>query len=302
MGSRILISGASGLVGSTLLPALEAGGAQVVRLARGTDTKSTSSANSIPWDPAKPLSPDAVSGFDAVIHLAGESVLGRWTAAKKARIRDSRVGPTTNLARALGQAREKPKVFLSASAIGFYGNRGDEVLTEDSSSGTGFAAELSRDWENAALPATEAGIRTAQMRMGIILGKTGGALQTMLPPFKMGVGGKLGDGRQWMSWIDVEDVVGAIQHLIAARQVHGPVNMVAPGPVTNAEFTKTLGSVLSRPTFLPMPAFAARLAFGQMADELLLASQRIQPVQLLSTGYVFRFPDLRASLQRILKG
>lgn len=288
------------MVGSALVPALEAAGAQVVRLARATE-HGTPRTKSIPWNPAQPISPDEVSGFDAVIHLAGESVLGRWTAAKKARIRDSRVGPTTNLARALGQAREKPKVFLSASAIGFYGNRGDEVLTEDSASGSGFVTEVSREWEAAASPATEAGIRTAQMRMGIILGKNGGALQSMLPPFKMGVGGRLGDGHQWMSWIDLQDVVGAIQHLIAADQARGPVNMVAPKPVPNIEFTKTLGSVLSRPTIFPVPAFAAKLAFGQMGEELLLASQRIQPARLLSTGYVFRFPELRSSLERILK-
>jgi uncharacterized protein (TIGR01777 family) len=301
MGSRILISGASGLVGSALVPALEDGGAEVVRLTRNSARGSAPRTKSIPWDPAHPISPEAVSGFDVVIHLAGESVLGRWSEAKKARIRGSRVQPTTNLARALGQARQKPRVFLSASAIGFYGNRGEELLTEDTTSGSGFAAELSRDWEAAALPATEAGIRTAQMRMGIILGENGGALQTMLPPFKMGLGGRLGDGHQWMSWIDVQDVVGAIQHLMSTEQMRGPVNMVAPGPVTNTEFTKKLGGVLSRPTIFPVPGFAVRLAFGQMADELLLASQKVQPARLLSSGYVFRYPELRASLERILK-
>jgi uncharacterized protein len=302
MSSRILITGASGFVGSALVPALQAEGAQIVRLARGTSIGSAPDEKQIFWDPAQPISPDALSGFDALIHLAGESVLGRWTAAKKALIRDSRIPTTRNLAQALSQAQNKPKVFLSASAIGYYGNRANEVLNEDSASGSGFAAELSREWEAAALPATEAGIRTVQMRMGIILGKNGGALQTMLPPFKIGIGGKLGSGRQWMSWVDVQDVVGAIQHILKTDQVRGPVNVVAPAPVTNTEFTKTLASVLSRPAIFPLPAFAARLVFGQMADELLLASQRVQPARLLSSGYIFRFPQLRTSLQRILKG
>ena len=284
------------------MPALQAEGAQIVRLARGTTIGSAPDEKPISWDPAQPISPDALSGFDALIHLAGESVLGRWTAAKKARIRDSRIPTTRHLAQALSQARNKPKVFLSASAIGYYGDRANEVLNEDSGSGSGFAAELSREWEAAALPATEAGIRTVQMRMGIILGKNGGALQTMLPPFKIGIGGKLGSGRQWMSWIDVQDVVGAIQHLLKTDQVRGPVNVVAPTPVTNTEFTKTLARVLSRPAIFPLPAFAAKLVFGQMADELLLASQRVQPARLLSSGYIFRFPQLRTSLQRILQG
>jgi uncharacterized protein len=288
------------MVGSALIPTLKAGGAQVVRLARA-GTSSRSDEQTIPWDPSQAMSPDAVSGFDAVIHLAGESIVGRWTEAKKARIRDSRIPATTNLAQALAQAKVKPAVFISASAIGYYGNRGDEVLNEKSAVGTGFAADLAREWESATESAVEAGIRTVQMRIGIVLSASGGALPKMLPAFKMGVGGRLGNGRQWMSWIDIQDVVGAIHHILKADLLSGPVNMVAPKPVTNAEFTKILASTLSRPAIFPMPAFAARLAFGEMADELLLASQRVEPAKLISSGYPFRFAELRASLEDVLK-
>jgi hypothetical protein len=295
--ARILISGASGLVGSALVLALQANGAQMARLARSASaTGSAKNEQLVPWNPAQPIDPDSVSGFDAVIHLAGESIVGRWTTAKKARIRDSRIPATNNLARALGSARQKPGVFLSASAIGYYGNRGDEVLKEESAFGTGFAADLAREWEAATEPAAKAGIRTVRMRIGIVLSKAGGALPRMLTPFKMGVGGRIGNGRQWMSWVDLNDVVGAMRHLLKTESLQGPVNVVAPKPVTNADFTKTLASVLSRPAIFPMPAFAAKLAFGQMADELLLASQRVEPAKLLSSGYAFRFGDLRASL------
>lgn len=298
--ARILVSGSSGLVGSTLLTSLKSAGARITRLARPGSTPAGANEESIPWDPAQPVSPETVSGFDAVIHLAGESIVGRWTESKKARIRDSRIPATTNLARALAQAKNKPEVFLSGSAIGYYGSRGDEVLTEESSPGAGFAADLARDWEAASVAASDAGIRTVQMRTGIVMGTAGGALPKMLPAFKMGVGGRLGDGRQWMSWVDVRDVVGAIHHLLRSDLLHGPVNLVSPKPVTNAEFTKILGNALSRPTIFPMPAFAARLAFGQMADELLLASQRVEPVKLISSGYPFRFGKLQDCLKDLL--
>lgn len=297
--SRILVSGASGMVGSALVPTLKAGGAQVVRLAR-LATLSRSDEQNIPWDPSQVISPEAVSGFDAVIHLAGESIVGRWTPAKKARICDSRIPATAHLAQALAQAKVKPGVFICASAIGYYGNRGDEVLNEESTAGTGFAADLAQQWEAATDSATKAGIRTVQMRIGVVLAADGGALPKMLPPFKMGVGGRLGNGRQWMSWIDVHDVVGAIHHILQTDLLQGPVNVVAPKPVTNAEFTKILASTLSRPAIFPVPAFAARLAFGEMADELLLASQRVEPAKLISSGYPFRFADLRASLEDVL--
>jgi uncharacterized protein (TIGR01777 family) len=295
--ARILVSGSSGLVGSALVPSLKAAGARIARLARPGTVRGASDEERIPWVPAVPISPDAVSGFDAIIHLAGESIVGRWTAGKKARIRDSRIPATTNLARALAQAERKPQIFLSASAIGYYGNRGNDLLTEESGPGSGFAADLAREWEAATAPAADAGIRTVIMRVGIVMATTGGALPKMLPAFKLGVGGRLGDGRQWMSWIDLQDVVGAIHHLLRSDLLHGPVNFVAPKPVTNAEFSKILGSVLSRPAILPVPAFAARLAFGEMADELLLASQRVEPAKLISSGYPFRFPTLRQSLE-----
>jgi len=297
MPLKVLITGSSGLVGSALVSALRAGGHNVNRLVRGPVT----APDQISWNPAEPLSPDSVSGFDAVVHLAGESIVGRWTEAKKRRIMESRVPATRYLAAALAKAQQRPRVFLCASAIGYYGNRGDEILSEDSASGQGFGAELCRQWEAAAQSAADAGIRDLQIRTGIVLSAAGGALAKMLPPFRLGIGGNMGNGRQWMSWVDLRDVVGAIQHLLTAHSVSGPVNMVSPNPVRNAEFTRTLASVLHRPAILPMPAFAARLAFGQMADELLLASQRVRPAKLLAGGYAFQWPDLGPSLRDILE-
>jgi uncharacterized protein (TIGR01777 family) len=299
--SRILVSGSSGLVGTALISSLKSAGARIARLARPSTARGTSEEERIPWDPAKPILPETVSGFDAVIHLAGENIAGRWTAGKKARLRESRIPTTASLARALVHAKPKPPIFLSASAIGYYGNRGDEILSEQSSPGSGFTADLAREWEQASQPAANAGIRTVQMRMGVVMATTGGALAKMLPAFKLGIGGRLGDGRQWMSWIDLQDVIGAIQHILRSDLLHGPVNLVAPKPVTNEEFSKTLGSVLSRPAVFPVPVFAARLAFGEMADELLLASQRIEPTKLISSGYPFRFPTLRQSLESLMR-
>jgi len=297
--SRVLVSGSSGLVGSSLIASLKSSGARIARLARPSTVRGTSDEERISWNPTQPISADAVSGFDAVIHLAGESLVGRWSAGKKVCLRESRIPTTANLARALAQAKAKPQVFLSASAIGYYGNRGDELLSEQSNSGTGFTADLAREWEQASFPAASAGIRTVQMRTGLVLATAGGALAKMLPVFKLGLGGKLGDGLQWMSWIDLQDVIGAIQHMLRSDLLHGPVNLVAPKAVTNEEFTRTLGSVLSRPAIFPVPAFAARLAFGEMADELLLASQRVEPTKLISSGYPFRFPTLRQSLESL---
>jgi len=305
--SRILVSGASGPIGSALLPSLKSSGAQVARLTRGTGARASSNHSStngeerILWDPAQPISPDAVSGFDAVIHLAGESIVGRWTPAKKAKIRNSRVAGTKNLAQALAAAKEKPEIFICSSAIGYYGSRGDELLKEESSSGTGFLPEVCREWEAATQAAVEAGIRTVQMRTGVVLSPKGGALPKMLLPFKLGVGGKVGDGRHWMSWIDIQDMVGAIHHILKTDLLHGPVNMVAPRPVTNADFTRALASVLSRPAIFPLPAFAVKLAFGEMGETVLLGSQRVEPTRLIMSGYPFRFRELRTSLQEILE-
>jgi uncharacterized protein (TIGR01777 family) len=294
--SRILVSGVSGPIGAALLPSLTARGYQVTRLVRAA----ASGEGQIPWDPAQPIAADSVSGFEAVIHLAGETVVGRWTAAKKARIRDSRVLGTRNLAQALAQTSQRPRVLITASAVGYYGDRGEEILRENSPPGAGFLSEVCREWEAATQPAAAASIRTAHLRIGVVLSPVGGALQKMLTPFKMGVGGNMGNGRQWWSWIDVQDLVGAIHHILNSDRLEGPVNIVAPTPVTNAEFTKTLASVLSRPAIFPMPAFAARLAFGQMADELLLASQRVEPAKLTDSGYAFQHSDLRAALQNLL--
>lgn len=296
MISRILVSGVSGPIGSALLPSLKTRGYEVTRLVRGAPA----GEGQISWDPTKPIAPDVVSGFDAVVHLAGESIVGRWTEEKKSRIRQSRVAGTTALAEALARATDKPRVLVCSSAIGYYGNRGDEVLTEQSAPGTGFLPEVCREWEAATQAAAKAGIRTVHMRTGVVLSPTGGALGKMLTPFKMGVGGKIGDGRQWMSWIDVQDMVGAIHHILN-RDLQGPVNMVAPKPVTNAEFTKTLGFVLTRPAILPMPAFAVKLLFGEMGETILLGSQRVEPTQLVTSGYPFRFSSLRPSLENILK-
>jgi len=300
--ARILVSGVSGSIGTALLPSLASGGVEIARLMRVDSHVSPAAAMvTIPWDPARPIAPEAVSGFDAVIHLAGESIVGRWTAAKKTKIRDSRVVGTRNLAEALAQARNKPQVFVCSSAIGYYGDRGDEVLNEKSAPGTGFLAEVCREWEAATQPAADAGIRTVQIRTGVVLSRKGGALGKMLPAFRMGVGGRLGSGRQWMSWIDVEDVASAIHHILKTDQLQGPVNMVAPKPVTNTEFTETLASVLSRPAIFPVPAFAVKLAFGEMGETVLLASQRVEPLRLAASGCSFRFSELRASLENTLK-
>ncbi len=293
MISRILVSGVSGPIGAALLPSLKTRGYDVTRLVRGSAT----GEDQVAWDPAKPISPEMVSGYDAVVHLAGESIVGRWTKTKKIKIRGSRVAGTTTLAEALAAAEHKPQVFVCSSAIGYYGDRGSEVLNEQSKPGVGFLADVCREWEAATQAASNAGIRTVQMRTGVVLSPKGGALGKMLTPFKLGVGGRIGDGQQWMSWIDVQDMVGAIHHMLKSDLLQGPVNMVAPKPVKNVEFAKTLGSVLSRPAILPMPAFAVNLAFGEMGETVLLSSQRVEPTQLVMSGYPFRFTDLRASLE-----
>jgi uncharacterized protein len=301
MASRILVSGVSGPIGAALLPSLKARGYDLVRLVRRNVGGTAADDEQIPWEPASPIDPAAVSGFDAVIHLAGESIAGRWTAEKKAKIRDSRVTGTSHLSKALAKADPKPQVFISCSAIGFYGDRGEEVLNEESAAGTGFLSDVCCEWEAATHPAAQTGIRTVQIRTGVVLSPKGGALGKMLTPFKLGFGGKIGNGRQWMSWIDVQDMVGAIHHILKTDLLQGPVNMVAPKPVTNAEFTKTLAGVLSRPAIFPMPTFAVKLAFGEMGEALLLGSQRVEPAQLVASGYPFRFSELRTSLQNLLK-
>jgi uncharacterized protein (TIGR01777 family) len=298
--ARILVSGGSGPIGMALVPTLKASGAQITRLTRPGRAGTSPEEESIAWNPEQPLAGDALSGFDAVIHLAGESIVGRWSDSKKKKIRDSRVMGTRNVAQALALAKERPQVFICSSAIGYYGDRGDELLHEESAPGVGFLPEVCREWEAATRPAAEAGIQTVQIRTGVVLSPKGGALGKMLIPFKMGVGGKVGSGKQWMSWIDVDDMVGAIHHILKSDLLHGPVNLVAPKPVTNEEFTKTLAGVLSRPAILPVPTFAVKLLFGEMGETVLLGSQRVEPSQLISSGYPFRFRTLRASLENIL--
>jgi uncharacterized protein len=295
---RILVSGSHGLVGKALIRSLTPDGHEIVRLVRGKP----SGATEIEWHPNEGrLDAAALEGLDAVIHLAGESIAsGRWTDEKKRAIRDSRVKGTTLLSEALARLTRPPSVFVSASAIGYYGNRGDELLTEKSAPGDDFLANVCVDWENATIPTIEKGIRTVHARFGIILDPNEGALGKMLTPFRMGIGGRVGDGKQWMSWIDIEDVVNGLKSLIENSDVNGPVNFVAPNPVTNAEFTKTLGHVLSKPTLFPVPAFAARLAFGEMGDALLLSGQRVRPVILEENGFVFRWPLLEDALRHLL--
>lgn len=294
---RVLISGSSGLIGSALVHSLERTGTGVMRLVRGTPRNASEIALGPGGGPARA----AVSGFDAVIHLAGESIVGRWSEAKKKKIRESRVQGTANLAGVLAAAEIKPKVFACASATGFYGDRGDEVLTERSASGTGFLAEVARDWEAAARIAADAGIRTVNLRTGLVLSANGGALAKMLLPFRLGLGGRLGSGRQWWSWIHIEDVIGAIHHVIATADLSGPVNLVAPNATRNAEFTNKLASTLHRPALFPVPALALELAFGRMpARELFLSSVRAMPEKLVNEGYNFRFPDLDRALEDLV--
>jgi uncharacterized protein len=298
---RILISGASGPIGQALLASfrseLERGDVELVRLVRGR----AKDAAQISWDPLTPLSPAAVSGFDAVIHLAGESVVGRWTAEKKRAILESRALGTRNLASALAQTQTKPRVFVSASAIGIYGSRGDEILREESSAGQGFLSEVCREWEAASRIEADAGIRTVNVRIGLVLSNRGGALPKMLKPFKLGLGGRIGTGQQWSSWIHVDDIVRGIRHAINTPELFGPVNLVAPNPVRNAEFTMVLASVLARPAIFPVPAFALRIVFGKMAaDELFLSSQRVAPEKLEASGYTFHYRDLRTALDNLV--
>jgi uncharacterized protein len=297
---KILISGSHGLVGKALVTSLVEDGNEVVRLVRRGHTIGELE---VEWHPNQGrIDAQHVEGFDAVFHLAGESIAtGRWTDEKKRSIRDSRVKGTSLLSETIAQLSRPPAVFISASAIGYYGNRGDEELTETSPPGNDFLASVCVEWEEATRPASEKGIRTVVARFGVILDRDGGALAKMLTPFRMGIGGRVGDGRQWMSWIALDDVINALKFLLLDSAVRGPVNIVAPNPVTNAEFTKTLGRVLSRPTFFPVPAFAARLAFGEVADALLLSSQRVEPAVLSERGFAPYWPRLEPALQHLLQ-
>jgi len=297
MTLSIAVTGASGLIGNALIPVLTTAGHAVIRLVRRTPGPGEAA-----WNPgAEQIDATALEGVDVVVHLAGESIASaRWTGERKRTIRQSRVVGTGLLARTLAALDRKPRLLVSASAIGIYGNRADASLTESDPPGTGFLAELGRDWEGAVLPASQAGIRVVLPRFGIVLASKGGALAKMLPPFRLGIGGRLGSGRQWMSWLSIDDAVGIIEHAIAHPELSGPVNAVAPEPVTNAEFTRSLGTVLGRPAVLPVPTFALELLFGEMAGEALLGSQRVLPRRLEETGYAFRDPLLLPALRRLL--
>ncbi len=291
---RVAVTGASGLVGSALVPFLRSCGHAVVRLVRRPAT----GADEVRWDPAAGrIDPAALERVDAAINLSGENLAeGRWTEARKVRLRASRLGPTRLLAETLARLSPKPKVLVSVSAIGYYGNRGDAWLTEAEPAGGDFLARLTADWEKAADPAAAAGIRVVHPRLAMVLSPTGGALGKMLLPFKVGVGGVLGPGTQYMSWVEIDDVLEAIRHLLERDDLSGPVNVAAPEPVTNRAFTKTLGRVLGRPTVTRVPAFALRLAYGEMAEATILSSMRVRSDRLLASGYRFRFPTLEGAL------
>ncbi len=293
---RIAITGATGMVGRALTPFLAALGHTVVPVSR------RALPGGIRWEPgAEALDPAPWQGVEAVIHLAGENIAeGRWTAARKERLRDSRVVPTRRLAEMLAGMATPPRVMLSASAIGIYGDCGEDTITEASPAAAGFLGELGAAWEAAADPARDAGIRVVHPRFGVILDPGGGALAKMLPPARMGLGGPLGGGDQWLSWIALDDALGALHHLLARDTLQGAVNVVAPHPVRNAAFAATLGAVLRRPAFIPVPALALRMLLGEMADAALLASTRVIPELLLTDGYRFRHPDLEGALRHLL--
>ena len=298
---KALITGASGLIGKALRPTLEAKGYELLLASRSEPKDS----RHIRWNPETGFAAvdlPRLEGLDAVIHLAGENISGlRWTDEKKKAIRDSRVFGTRSMIETFDKLTVKPKTFISGSAVGFYGDRGDEVMTEASSPGETFLAETCVEWEAESRRAEKLGIRTVLLRTGIVLSKDGGALAAMMTPFKLGVGGVVGGGKQWMSWISLDDVVGIIDFILENEGVRGAVNVVAPRPVTNEEFTKSLGSVLYRPTFLPLPEFAVHMVFGEMGDALLLASTRVVPKCLHDMGYEFRFEDLKPALEHAVK-
>jgi len=298
---RVLVTGASGLVGSALAGALRGAGHSADRLVRpGSEAKGA--GHGIKWDPVSgDLDRAAAEGADAVVHLAGANIgAGRWTASRKKLLRSSRVEATRNLVTGLLQLDRRPRALVSASAVGYYGNRGDELLTEESPPGEDFLGMLARDWEKEAMRAADFGMRVVIVRLGVILAPHGGALERMLLPFQLGLGGRLGSGKQWMSWITLPDAIGVLRHALENDALAGPVNAVAPNPVRNAEFTRTLGKVLGRPTIFPAPAFALRLVLGEMAGALLLSSQCVVPQKLQQQGYGFRHADLETGLRAVL--
>jgi hypothetical protein len=299
---NVLVSGGTGLVGSSLIPALRRTGHDVSLLTRRAMLASPGGVPSYRWDPrAGTLDDAALGGVGAIVHLAGESIArGLWTKARRRRILESRVFSTRLLAERAAALPTPPSVFVSASAIGYYGNRGDEIMTEESATGSGFLAQVSREWEAAAAPALARGIRVVFLRIGLVLDGKGGALGAMLPIFRLGLGGPMGNGRQWVSWVALEDLVGAITLALSRDDLSGPVNVVAPEPARNREFARAIGHALGRPALLPAPAFALKLLLGAMAEEALLSSTRVSPSRLLAAGYAFRFPSLTGALENVI--
>lgn len=296
--TTIAVTGATGLIGSALVARLRAGGHVVRRLVRSARE---AQAGDVPWNPeAGTLDPAALAGCDAIIHLAGAPVAQRWTASHKRDIRESRVQGTSLLAKAVVGMAVKPRVVLSGSAIGYYGDRGDELLDERSAPGTGFLADVGKAWEAAADPIAQAGVRLVLLRTGIVLSPDGGALEKMLPPFRLGLGGPMGSGRQWMSWISLEDHLRAMEHALVTEGMRGAVNLVSPNPMTNASFATTLGRVLRRPALLPLPALALELMFGEMAEATILSGQRVAPHVLTSSGFQCAEPTLEGALRSML--
>jgi len=291
---RVLISGASGLLGRALVRALQQANHETVALVRRPPHGAE-----VQWDTGAPLDPAKLAGFDAIVHLAGKNVAGRWTEAFKRELRDSRVNGTRTLATAAAEGFRcsgLPRVFVSASGAGYYGNRGDELLTEESSAGTGFLAEVSRQWEAATAPASDAGVRVVCLRIGVVLARDGGALKPLLLPFQLGLGGRIGSGKQYWSWIALDDMIGAMIFALQHERLRGPVNLVAPSPARNADFVDALARALHRPAIFPFPEFAVRALFGEMGQELLLTSERVSPQKLQAAGYRFRYPELPAAL------
>ena len=299
MSKNVLISGAAGFIGTHLTELLVESGYSVKILTRSSRV---SQENVLYWSPEKgKVSIDELEDLYAVVHLAGENIAGRWTDRKKAEIERSRVEGTRLLSESLAKLDKKPEVLIAASAIGYYGNRGDEILTEESAPGTGFLADVGVKWEDATSAATDAGIRVCNLRIGLVLGTDGGALEKMLIPFKFGLGGRIGDGQQYWSWIAIDDLVGIIYYLLNNKDIQGPVNAVVPNAATNEEFTSALGKALNRPTIFPLPAFVARGLLGEMADQTMLSSTRVVPEKLLNSGYKFEYTDLEDTLSTLLK-
>jgi uncharacterized protein (TIGR01777 family) len=297
---RILITGASGLVGSALVPALEENGHEIFRVSRSA----AESDHDVQWDPYEGFANTEsakLKGLDAVVHLAGESIAEYWSEEKKESLRKSRVKGTETLVNALKKLDSPPKIFVSASAVGYYGSRGDDEITEESGPGDGFLSDLCVDWEAEAMKAEEFGARVVIPRIGIVLAKDGGALAKMITPFSFGLGGTVGGGDQWMSWIALPDLVKLIQFLINNDRMRGPLNATSPNPARNREFTSALGTVLNRPTFIPVPGFGVKLLFGEMGERLLLEGVKVLPKKLSEAGFKFDYPELEAALKKVLK-